>query len=304
MPPTYDVIGIGYAGVDHLCEVSHFPAPGEKIEMKGFLQQGGGQIGTAMVALSRWGLKVAAVCAVGDDELGNIALKGLREEGVDVSAAVVREDVPTQTAFIMAEEVGGERSIVYLRDPGLNLVEGDADLAILERTRCLYVDGHEELAVVAARRAREIGVPVVLDCERIRAFTGELLGLCDVVLCDSKFPGEFTGLTDRRAQLARLAGYGMDVLGMTLGERGSVVVDGDELVRCPGFVVDAVDSTGAGDVFHAGFTYAWLQGHELARCLEFGNAAAAIKCTALGGRTAVPRDPEEVWELVRTGARR
>ena len=304
MDMTYDVVGIGYAGVDHLCEVGRFPAPGEKILMKRFLQQGGGQIGTAMVALSRWGLKVAAVCAVGDDELGGIALKGLAVEGVDVSGAVVREGVPTQTAFIMAEEVGGERSIVYLRDPGLNLAGGDADLAILERTRCLYVDGHEELAVVAARRAREIGVPVVLDCERIREFTGDLLGLCDVVLCDSKFPGEFTGLTSRSEQLADLAGYGMGVLGMTLGERGSVIADGDELIHRRGFAVDAVDSTGAGDVFHAGFTYAWLQDRPLGECLDFGNAAAAIKCTALGGRTAISRDPNEIWELVRTGTRR
>jgi sulfofructose kinase len=304
MDEAFDIVGIGYAGVDHLCEVGAFPRPGEKVLMRQFLQQGGGQIGTAMVALSRWGLRVSAVVAVGDDELGGIALRGLEEEGVDVGAAVVREGVPTQTAFIMAEEGSGERTIVYLRDPRLNLEGGEVDLSILERTRCLYLDGHEEFAVVAARRARELGVPVVLDCERIRPFTEELLGLCDVVLCDSRFPGEFTKLEGVREPLMALARYGMEVLGMTLGERGSVLMSGDRLLRCPAFAVDAVDSTGAGDVFHAGFTYAWLEGTPLEACLDFANAAAALKCTALGGRTAIPRDPGEIQELVRKGVRR
>ena len=247
---------------------------------------------------------VAAVCAVGDDDLGRLAVAGLDEEGVDVSRCVVREGVPTQTAFIMAEEDGGERSIVYLRDPRLDLVEGDVDLSILERTRCLFIDGHEELSLVAARRARKIGVPVVFDCERIRPFTEELLGLCTVVLCDTKFPGEFTGLADIRSQLLSLSGYDMDVLGMTLGDRGAVLLDGYQLFHCPAFDLPAVDSTGAGDLFHAGFTFAWLNRRSLADCLEFGSAAAAIKCTALGGRTAIPRDAEVVWELVRSGLRR
>lgn len=232
MEESFDVVGIGYAGVDHLCEVGAFPRPGEKIQMRRFLQQGGGQIGTAMVGLSRWGLRVTAVVAVGDDELGGIALRGLEEEGVDVGGAVV------------------------------------------------------------------------LDCERIRPFTGELLGLCDAVLCDSRFPGEFTRLEGEQAQLAALAGHGMDVLGMTLGEGGSVLKRGDRLIHRPAFAVDAVDSTGAGDVFHAGFTYAWLEGSPLEACLDFGNAAAALKCTALGGRTAIPRDPAAIWELVRRGERR
>jgi len=299
-----DVVGIGYAGVDHLCQVPHFPVRGRKMLMSRFLQQGGGQTGTAMVALSRWGLRVAAVVAVGDDGLGRLALQGLRDEGVDVSAAVVREGVPTQTAFIMAEEEGGERTIVYLRDPGLNLGAGDVDLSIIERARCLFIDGHEEISLYAARYAREVGVPVVLDCERRRPFTEQLLRLSTVVLCDTRFPRKFTGLSDLRSQLMSLSGYDMDVLGMTLGDRGAVLLDGDRLQHSPSFDLPAVDSTGAGDLFHAGFTYAWLQRRPLPDCLEFACAAAAIKCTALGGRSGIPATPEEVWELVGDGARK
>jgi len=304
MSPEFDVVGIGYAGVDHLCQVPCFPTRGRKMLMGRFLQQGGGQTGTAMVALSRWGLRTAAVVAVGDDALGSVALQGLREEGVDVSAAVVREAVPTQTAFIMAEADGGERTIVYLRDPRLNLAGGDVDLSILERTRCLFIDGHEEISVHAARRARELGVPVVLDCERRRPFTEELLQLSTIVLCDTRFPGKFTGLTGLRSQLLSLSGYDMDVLGMTLGDRGAVLLDGDRMQHSPAFDMPAVDSTGAGDLFHAGFTYAWLDRRPPADCLEFACAAAAIKCTELGGRSGIPESAEEVWRLVRTGARR
>jgi sulfofructose kinase len=294
----YDVVGIGYAGMDQLCLVERLPVPGEKIRMQQYRMQGGGQTATALVALSRWGLQTAAVCAVGGDGLGRLIVTELEEDGVDTSAMVVRAGRDSQTSFVMVDQDSGERTIVVRRDPALELLEGDVDLGILERTRCLYLDGHEAAAPAAARRARELGVIVVLDCDRVLPFTEELLGLCDVVLCNATFPRAFTEAPAIRHQLLSLSGYDMDVLGMTLGDQGAVLLSGDRLLHSPAYPADVVDTTGAGDVFHAGYTWAYLDGQPEHRCLEFAGAAAAFKCEALGGRSGIPRDPDLIWQRV------
>ena len=298
MTVQYDVVGIGYAGMDQLCRVDRLPVPGEKIRMQQYRMQGGGQTATALVALSRWGLRTAAVSAVGDDGLGQLITGELAEEGVDTTALVVRRGLDSQTSLVMVERESGERTIVVRRDPDLELRDGDADLAILEHTRCLFLDGHERLALAAARRARELGVVVVLDCDRVLPFTGPLLGLCDVVLCNATFPRDYTHQPSMRAQLRSMAVHGMNVLGMTLGDQGAVLLHDGELLHSPAFPADVVDTTGAGDVFHAGFTWAHLAGEPVHRCLAFAGAAAAFKCEALGGRTGIPREPERIWARV------
>ncbi len=299
----HDVIGIGYAGVDQLCQLPSFPRPGTKNPVTRYLRQGGGQTATAMTALARWGLRVAAVCAVGDDDLGRGAVAELAADGVDTAHMVTRGGRSTQTSMIFVEQGSGERTIVYHRDLAINLQPGDLDLGLLEGCRCLFLDGHEELGLAAARRARELGVCVVLDAERLLPLSERLLPLCDVVLCSATFPGEFTGEPTHERQLESLAAHGAAIVGMTLGERGSLALSGGTLVHRPAFRTQVVDTTGAGDVFHAGFTHAHLAGHPLEASLDFASAAAAIKCTAPGGRTGIPADPATVWDLVERGER-
>lgn len=299
----HDVIGIGYAGVDQLCQLPVFPRPGSKNPVTSYLRQGGGQTATAMTALARWGQNVAAVCAVGDDDLGRDAIDELAADGVDTAHMVVRAGHSTQTSMIFVEQDSGERTIVYHRDLAINLQPGDLDLELLEHTRCLFLDGHEELGLVAARRAQELGVCVVLDAERLLPLTEQLLPLCDVVLCGNDFPGQLTGEPIPERQLQAMAARGIAIVGMTQGDQGCLALSEGTLTHRPAFRTDVVDTTGAGDVFHAGFTYAHLSGHPLPECLDFANAAAALKCTAPGGRTGIPHDPQRIWDLVTHGER-
>jgi len=290
-----DVVGVGYAGLDHLTLVPSFPIPGQKTRMERLFDGGGGQTATALVTLARLGRRTAAVCAVGDDDVGRAVLDGLRSEGVDVTHAVVRRGVESQFSWVLVDARDGERTVVCRRVPALDLGSGDAEaLAPLERARCLVLDLHEELGLDAARRARARGIPAILGAERVRPFTDELLSLCDVVICGGGFLAESTGEAAVDDQLSTVAARGPEVVVATRGAHGAVALVRGERVEQPGFAVDVVDTTGAGDVFHGAFAHAYLDGRPIPECLDLASATAAMSCRDLGGRAALPADEAEV----------
>lgn len=279
---------MGLNSVDFLCVLSHFPRPNTKTAMTSLLRQGGGQAATAMVACARLGLRAAYVGAVGDDAIGDLSVESLRAEGVNVDGVAVKPGARSQCAVILVDARSGERTIVW--DRQARLEEGDLRKEWLTGCRCLLVDGHSIPAEArAARWAREAGIPVVVDAERIFPGTEELLGLSDFVIGSQDFPARMTGRTDPREALEALRGMCPGVVGMTLGEKGAVAFDGERFVESAGFEVPAADTTGAGDVFHAGFCYGVLRGWPLRTVLDFSNAFAAMSCRSLGGRTGIPR---------------
>ena len=171
--------------------------------------------------------------------------------------------------------------------------------------RVLLVDDHEPLAAtVAARAAREAGVRTVIDVEKLRPGTEELLQHIDVIIAAEAFPSELTGLPDLGAALREMARrFEPAHTCATLGPKGSLsLVDGKE-VRTPAFDVHVEDTTGAGDAFRAGFISGWLRAgadpnvHDV---LRYAHGVAALNCRGLGARDALPR-PDEVDELIRRG---
>ncbi len=287
----FDVVGIGLNSVDFLCVLPRAPEPNTKTPMKSFLRQGGGQAATAMVACTRLGLQAAYVGAVGDDPIGAISVDSLRAEGVNAEGVVVKPGLRSQCAVVLIDSRSGERTILWDREARLE--EGDVKKDWVTGCRCLLVDGHNLPAEVqAARWAREAGIPVVFDAERADSGspgTGDLLALCDFVFGSQKFPALLTGRSDPRGALKALRDTGPSVVGMTLGGEGALAYDGREFYESEGFEVALADTTGAGDVFHAGVCYSVLQGWEVQRTLDFSNAFAAMSCRSVGGRTGIPR---------------
>ncbi|HBX43551.1 MAG TPA: carbohydrate kinase family protein [Deltaproteobacteria bacterium] len=286
----FDVVGIGLNAIDYLCRIPRFPVPGEKLRMTEFSRQGGGQVATALVALSRWGLKTMYVGNVGEDEHGRLSLSLLRDEGIDISRTRIVAGAASQFAIILVQEDSGERTILWERDARIRILPGDIPREEIRRSRAVLVDGHDVPASLAsARAARETGVTVVLDAEKDQEGTEELLGLCDHIVAASSFvaqllpgatPGEAVREIHRRF-LPRTAS-------VTLGPDGALGFDGREEVRTRGIEVTAADTTGAGDVFHAGFLFALLAGRPFPGMLAFGNAAAALSCRQVGGRAGIP----------------
>ncbi len=290
----FDVVGIGLNAIDYLCRIPRYPVPGEKLRMTGFAREGGGQVATALVALSRWGLRVKYVGNVGDDAHGELSLRLLREEGIDLAHARAVPGAASQFAVILVEEGSGERTILWDRDPAIRIRPEHLPLDDLRSCRAVLVDGHDvPPSVAAARTARAAGVPVVLDAEKIQEGTEDLLRACDHIVASSDFVGRMEpGLAPERGPAEIFRRYAPATATVTLGEKGAIGFDGIRIVRVEAIPVRAEDTTGAGDIFHAGFLFALLAGMPFPRIVEYANAAAGLSCRRMGGRSAIPTREE------------
>jgi sulfofructose kinase len=285
----FDVVGMGLNSVDFLTVVPEFPAPNSKMKMLQFSKQGGGQVATAMVALSRWGIKTKYIGKVGADELGQFSLLSIRQEGVDVSSVTIEPNATNQFATIIVDGSAGDRTILWNRNDRLMYREGELRKEEVCCGRLLHLDGHDiHAAIQCVRWAKEEGIPTVADIDKVEPLTSELIKEIDFLITSSRFPAVYTGISDQKKAFLELQKQTHAFLCATLGHSGAMAwVDG-EIFYAEGFKVKAVDTTGAGDVFHGGFIYGLLQNWEVEKILRFANGVAALKCLDLGGRRGIP----------------
>ena len=288
-----DVLAVGLNSLDLLAVIDGHPAANAKTQMHHFAELPGGQSASAAAAMARLGLTTAYIGRFGDDEFGRRGLDSLRAEGVDVADVVTVPGATSQFAVVLVDRQSGTRTVVWNRHPGLTMTPGDVPARAVAAARVLHVDCHETAAVAsAAADARRAGTRTVVDVERVRPGIDSLLRHIDVVIAAEGFPAEYTGATSLGAALAALQREtGAAVVCVTLGHEGSLCLADGREIRTPAFPLQVVDSTGAGDVFRAGFIAGWLHGGEAAELedmLRWANAVAALKCRGLGARTACP----------------
>jgi ribokinase len=286
---AFDVVGLGYTALDYLGIVPHLPERDRKLELKRFLIQGGGPTATAMVTVRRLGLCCAYIGKVGDDGFGRRMVEELATEGVDTTGVLVEPGAESQFAFIMVDETTADRTILWTRGSVSGIGAGEVDTGLITSARALLIDDLEpEAAAVAARAARGKGIPVLIDAGSLRSGVRELLPLCDYIVASEVFAGQIAGGAGVPEALERLYSFGPKAVVVTQGAAGCVAFDGTDTVEAGGFTVEAVDTTGAGDVFHGAFLFAVLQGWNLYEMCVFANAVAALKCRRLGGRAGIP----------------
>jgi sulfofructose kinase len=288
----FDAVGFGLNAVDHLIVVPQYPVFDTKVRFLEHKQSAGGQTATAMVSLRRLGLKTAYAGRFGSDSEGHFGLQSLVDEGVNCDFAQMIEDARNQIAFITIDARSGERTIVWDRDERLAYKPEEAPLKFGSLGRVLHLDAHDPLACVrVAKAAKESGTIVSADIDNVYEGLPELLPLIDILIGSKEFPHRVTGITDERAALVELhERFGCAVVGMTIGAAGAVVYCEGDFIESRGYRAPGGcrDTTGAGDAFHGGFLYGFLTGADVETSLKFGNAVAAMKCSALGARTALP----------------
>ena len=299
---TVDVVGVGLNATDTFIPVAHFPAPGSKVEFRSADVLPGGQVATAMVACQSWGLSTRYVGKVGDDAAAELHRQQFARLGVDAHL-LTASGCPSQQAFILVDDAG-ERTVLWKRDDRLTLQPQDLRREWVVGARALHLDGHDTAAAsIAASWAREVGIPVIADLDELYAGVEVLLPLVDYLITSRDIPERITGESDLRNSLPAMLGrFGSRLAAATLGEQGVLAYDGKEFQYAPAFRVGTVDTTGAGDIFHAAFIYALLQGWPLPRQLEFACAAAALNCMGLGARGHIA-PLAEIQTLIATGQR-
>ncbi len=303
--PEFDVVGVGLNATDTLLLVPHFPAYAGKVPFESEVMSPGGQVASAMVACARLGLRAKYIGSVGDDERGRIQMESLRSTGVNLDHVQLRKGCANQSAYIIIDRSTGERTVLWRRDDCLRIDPGEIAAGQISCARLLHIDGHDTPAVAhAARIARLHGIPVTVDVDTIYHGFDSVLPNVDYLVASSEFPANWTGNRDPFEALESLqTEYGMKVAAMTLGAHGALARTDGRFIYAPAYVVNCVDTTGAGDVFHGAFCYAVLQGMTMPAALDFSNAMAALNCTALGARGGI-RGLEEIRLLMARGERR
>lgn len=287
--PDFDVVGVGLNATDTLLLVSRFPAYAGKEPFEEEMLSPGGQVASAMVACATLGLRTKYIGTVGDDERGRIQMESLLTSGINLDHVQVRRNTANQTAYIVIDRSTGERTVFWRRPEELRLEPEEITEEMITCSSLLHIDGHDTPAVArAARIARANGIPVTVDVDTIYHGFDKVLPYVDYLITSSEFPSRYTGENDPFKALAMIQKeYGMQLAGMTLGAQGCLALVDGKFHYSPAYVVNCVDTTGAGDVFHGAFCYAVVKGLPLMEALDFSNAMAALNCTAIGARGGI-----------------
>lgn len=292
----FDAAGFGTNAVDYLITVNEHPAFNTKTELESYIQAAGGEVASTMTGLQRLGLKTAYAGRFGGDYEGVIGRQSLVDEGVDVGNAETIAAARTQVGFILIDAKSGERTVLWQRDELLGYTEQDAPVDIVQRVRVLHMTPHDTRACIKmAAAARAAGTIVSIDIDNIFEGIEELLPLVDVCIASAEFPKMLLGIADNREALRELhRRYRFPVVGLTLGETGSLVLCNDRFIESPAFAVPGgcVDTTGAGDAFRTGFLYGLLTEMSVEEACSAANAVASLKCRGIGARDTLPSRTE------------
>lgn len=292
--PPVDVVGIGANSIDFVCRLPFYPepsGPNSKLGIRSYDKSPGGQTATVLSACASLGLRTSYVGTVARDENGTLILEALRRHGVDTTRAIVRPGANPFAVILVADEatVHGERIVLWKRPDEMKLAAADVPRDVASDARFMFVDDVDMDAAVAAGTAGlAAGIPVTTDIEAVKPGTDRLIDAVSIPIFAEPVPQALTGEADPEAALRMLRHRHGGLLCVTLGARGAAALDGERFVYQPGFVVDAIDTTGAGDVFRAGFIYATLRGDSAPDVLRFACAAAAVSCTRRGAINSVP----------------
>lgn len=286
----HDIIGFGAAAIDHLVYVDAFPPANVKTYVIRSEQQCGGLTATALVAAQRLGAQCAYAGQLGNNDGSRYVIDTMQREGIDVSQVIFRKGAgPIRSTII----VGLDRATrnIFPEHPEITGAADDQpDASIIRAAKVVFVD-HLGIAGMtrAAKIARDAGIPVVSDVERDLPGFDALLALVDHVVVSEDFALRLTHSTQPQEAARKLWTPARSLVAVTCGEAGCFFTDdGATVQHQPAFKVDAIDTTGCGDVFHGAYAAALAKGLPASERIRFASAAAALKATQRGGQAGAP----------------
>jgi sulfofructose kinase len=300
---TIDVVGVGINATDTIIRLPRFPALDSKVEIISSEMMLGGQVASAVVACRRWGLRARYVGKVGEDAAAQLQINQMENEGVE-ARWIVAQGSDSQSSYILVDESCGERTVLWKRDSSIALRSSDLKREWIWNARILLIDGHDtEASATAARWAKQEGLEVVGDFDNRYPGVEEVLQETDFPVTSKDFPERLTGEKDLLKSLpAIFERFKCRLMAATLGRLGVLAWDGTRFLLSPGFRIEAVDTTGAGDIFHGAFVYGLVHNTPFEEILEFACAAAALNCMATGARGNIA-SLDEIEQLRLTGER-
>ena len=299
---SIQVVGLGQACLDYLGRLDVYPAEDDKRELIDLHIQCGGPASTALVTLSRLGIKTSFLGSISDDPFGIEIVKGLKEDKVDSTFLKVYPGHTSQFAFIAVTKESGNRTIFWHRGTVPHLKKEDVDLTPFTNAEILHIDGLMiEGSIEAVKQAKKMGIKVVMDAGTMRDGSLDLVSMVDVLIASERFADPLMGdKASPEIALKKLHELGPETVILTLGSKGSIGMSEGEINLQRIFPINAVDTTGAGDVYHGAYIYGMLQSWDMKECMRFASAASAIKCGKIGARKGIA-GLQEVREFMNKG---
>ncbi len=283
------VTAVGLAAMDFVFAVDTQPERGRRVFASSLVAVGGGSAATAAVTVAALGGVARFVGRIGDDAIGDQIIDGFARRNVDTSGVRRIRGVASPLSSILVEP-DGERTIVNYTDRRLHAPEDVVTGADLVGSDAVLADMRWPTGSLSALRAAAgLGIPSVLDFgETPDPDLVDGLDPSTYVVFSAPALAELTGTTDPEQGLRRIAERTRAWVGVTIGERGVVWIDEGRVVHAPPYSVDAVDTLGAGDVYHGAFALGIAEGRDIHEVVRRAAAVAALKCTRFGGRAGIP----------------
>lgn len=294
------LVVLGSVNADHVLRVPHFPRPGETLTGNSYQVVPGGKGANQAVAAARLGAPVSFIARIGDDAIGQQMRQGFEQDGIDVSAVELDETLPTGIAIIYVSDEG-ENSIGISAE-----ANGALSPAMVKRHEAMIADAHTlllqlevplESVFEAAKLARSHGTRVVLNPAPARPLPAELLALVDLITPNQTEAELLTGVkvsdeASAAQAAARFHQMGISDVMITLGSQGVYCSNARQQQLIPGFRVEAVDTTAAGDTFNGALLAAELAGADFNAAVRFAHGAAALSVTKFGAQSSIPSKVE------------
>lgn len=303
----FDVLAIGELNADMIMTgMKDMPVVGRELIAKDCSVVLGSSTAICACGISRLGLKTGFVGVVGKDSFGEIVLKSLEQYGIDLRYVNVSEDVKTGITVSLSKE--NDRALVSYLGSVDYLTYDDIDLELLKYARHIHIGSY------FLQNSLRPGIPDIFKAAKSYGTTTSLdagwddtenwdYGIWNALkYTDIFFPNEVEALNITRTETVEqaadmLSGY-CDTVVVKCGNKGAVSKHGDSIIKRPTYDLKAIDTTGAGDSFNAGYLYAFLNGFEQEKCLNYGNACGSISVTKIGGASSCA-NLDEVKALIR-----
>ena len=316
--PSFDLVAVGSAVVDHVHRVSILPRPDEGVAILDRRNGPGGVEGNVAAAAASLGLRVGLIARVGCDAGGTMLLDDFRERGIDITRLQIGGE--DETAYTLAFVDGQGRRVMMTGGVGVRRLTWDReDAAYVRRARVCFSSGYlpwphlQRLAKLCADRggpAFAFDLPGPFDDLEARGFRREhldaLIPSIDCFFASKETLRDYTGEETLAGGLRRLRGQGVRRAAVSDGDRGLDLFEArgreNAIFHVPGFPVQVVDTTGAGDVLHAALIAEWLLGNQPAAAAgRFAAAAAALSCQGWGTRAALPTRADAEMRVMGNG---
>lgn len=277
------VICIGNVTYDITMLVDDFPIENSKYRTKEKIENGGGSAANACYLLGKWNVKPYFAGVIGRDEFGQKIIKEFKDSNVNTKYLKALEE-KTSLSFILSNKKNASRTIISYKNNRNKLGK------IKEKFDVILLDGEEYEASLDLINNNSDAITII-DAGRC---TDKVVGLakkCKYLVCSKNFAYSLTEIDNYELMYEKLEHIFKNIVVVTLGKEGTLVRIDGEIIVVPSINVDAVDETGAGDAFHAGFVYGLLQNWDLLKIVEFSNKAGAYATTKMGTKNSL----EEVF---------